>query len=241
MIMAMQTPNLDRLAGEGVRFTDGYVTAPQCGPSRAGLLTGRYQQRFGYNHNGMGPMSLGEKTLADRLGAAGYKTGQVGKWHLEPIANDAAFIDKYAQGDGSLRERYNTIDEEIFKPYYPFARGFQETFFGYENEYWVTYDLQGNRFSEPKKIQTEGDRIDRQSDAAVQFVDYHHDKPFFLYVAYYAPHVPLDSSQKYLDRFPEEMPERRRMALAMISAIDDGVGRIMERLERYGIDEPRLM
>ena len=237
----VKTPNLDRLAGEGIRFTDGYVTAPQCGPSRAGLLTGRYQQRFGYNHNGMGPMTLGEKTLADRLGTVGYKTGQVGKWHLEPIANDAAFINKHATGEGSLRDRYNTIDEEIFKPYYPYARGFQETFFGYEHDYWVTYDLQGNRFSEPKKIQTEGDRIDRQSDAAVRFIDYHHDKPFFLYLAYYAPHVPLESSKKYLDRFPGEMPERRRMALAMISAIDDGVGRIMERLERYGIDENTLI
>jgi arylsulfatase A-like enzyme len=237
----VKTPHLDRLAGEGVRFADGYVTAPQCGPSRAGLLTGRYQQRFGYNHNGMGPLPLKEKMLADRLGEAGYKTGQVGKWHLEPIANDAAFINQHAPGDTPLRERYAEIDEKIFKPYYPFARGFQETFFGYEHDYWVTYDLQGNRFSEPKQIRTTGDRLDRQSDAAVQFIDYHHDKPFFLYLAYYAPHVPLESSKKYLDRFPGEMPERRRIALAMISAIDDGVGRIMERLEHHGIDENTLI
>jgi arylsulfatase A-like enzyme len=211
----VKTPHLDRLAAEGVRFTDGYVTAPQCCPSRGGLLTGRDQNRFRFGANGMGPLPPKEVTIADRLAKAGYVTGMVGKWHLD---------------NGGDRKRFH-----------PSARGFQETFYGYIDSYSATYDLEGNRFDKPRRVRTEGDRLDRQSDAAVQFIEHHHEEPFFLYLAYYAPHVPLASSKKYLDRFPGEMPERRRYALAMISAVDDGVGRIMERLVHHGIDDNTLI
>lgn len=217
----VKTPNLDRMAAEGVRFTDGYVTAPQCCPSRAGLLTGRDQNRFGFGSNGDGPLPLQETTLADRLGKAGYVTGMVGKWHLD-----------------LLREG---VDPGTPKDYHPIARGFQETFNGQINSYSATYDLSGKRFDKPHMIRTTGDRLDRQSDAAVGFIDLHHAEPFFLYLAYFAPHVPLASSKKYLDRFPGKMPERRRYALAMISAVDDGVGRIMERLEHHGIDRNTMI
>ena len=213
----VKTPHLDRMAAEGVRFTDGYVTAPQCCPSRAGILTGRDQNRFGLNANKMGGLPLSELTIADRLGRAGYVTGMVGKWHLDLTENS----DK--------------------KKYHPHARGFQETFCGHINRYSSTYDLKGNRFEKLQSVRTTGDRLDRQSDAAVQFIDHHHKKPFFLYLAYFAPHVPLASSKKYLDRFPGEMPERRRYALAMISAVDDGVGRILARLKHHGIDNNTLI
>src|ERR1700744_1787709 len=88
----IRTPHLDRLAHEGVRCTAAYVTAPQCVPSRAGLLTGRYQQRFGLDCNGQGPLPLEERTIADRLRTAGYATGQVGKWHLDPNPSDAQWL-----------------------------------------------------------------------------------------------------------------------------------------------------
>jgi len=230
----VKTPHLDRLASEGVRFTDGYVTAPQCCPSRVGLLTGRDQNRSGYITNGYGPLALTETTIADRLGKAGYTTGMVGKWHLEPNHSDRGFLKANNIKDGK-------IPPSLANKYHPHARGFQETFFGYLNSYSATYDLTGKRFPEPKNIKTTGDRIDRQSDAAVKFIDIHHDKPFFLYVAHYAPHVPMASSKKYLDRFPGDMPERRRYALAMISAVDDGVGRVMQKLKDYDIDENTLI
>lgn len=83
-VQDIRTPNLDAMAREGVRFTRGYVSAPQCVPSRAGVLTGRYQQRFGLEDNTKGPLPLEELTIAERLKAAGYVSGQVGKWHLEP-------------------------------------------------------------------------------------------------------------------------------------------------------------
>ncbi|MDQ8195979.1 sulfatase-like hydrolase/transferase [Coraliomargarita sp. SDUM461004] len=241
LVSDVKTPHLDQFAVEGVRFTNGYVTAPQCAPSRAGLMTGRYQQRFGFNHNGMGPLPLHELTIANRLSDAGYRTGMVGKWHLGPLWNDAAFIDQYAPGDRPHKERYSEIDETIIRRYHPDQRGFQETFFGYIDKYWATYDLEGNRFEQPREITTKGDRLDRQTDAALRFIDYHHEEPFFLYLAYFAPHVPLDSSKKYLDRFPGDMPERRRMALAMLAAIDDGVGRLIQSLQSYGIDENTLI
>jgi len=228
------TPHIDRLASEGVRFTDGYVTAPQCCPSRAGLLIGRDQNRFGLTSNGHGPLPKEEVTIADRLAKAGYVTGMVGKWHLDPNHNDQAFLERHSI--------VNTkIPPKLHASYLPHSRGFLETFCGQLNRSSATYDLAGARFSEPRGVKTEGDRLDRQSDAAVRFIDIHHEKPFFLYLAYFAPHVPLASSKKYLDRFPGPMPERRRHALAMISAMDDGVGRIMKKLVDYGIDSDTLM
>jgi arylsulfatase A-like enzyme len=80
----VRTPHLDRFASEGVRFTAGYITAPQCSPSRAGLLTGRYQQRFGIDTIPDLPLPLSTVTIPERLKAAGYISGQIGKWHLEP-------------------------------------------------------------------------------------------------------------------------------------------------------------
>lgn len=231
----VKTPHIDRLAAEGVRFTSGYITAPQCCPSRAGLLTGRDQNRFGLISNGYGPLPLTEPTLADRLGSAGYITGMVGKWHLDPNHSDTVFTGKHKIADP------RKIPPLLAKKYHPNSRGFQETFCGQINSYSATYDLEGKRFPAPRMIKTTGDRLDRQSDAAVKFIDLHHEKPFFLYVAHFAPHVPLASSKKYLDRFPGEMPERRRYALAMISAVDDGVGRVMQKLKDYNIDENTLV
>jgi arylsulfatase A-like enzyme len=80
----IKTPNLDAMAREGIRFKRGYVSAPQCVPSRAGVMTGRYQQRFGVEDNTKGPLPLEELTIAERLKPAGYVSCQVGKWHLEP-------------------------------------------------------------------------------------------------------------------------------------------------------------
>lgn len=230
----VKTPHLDRLAAEGVRFTDGYITAPQCCPSRAGLLTGRDQNRFGLISNGNGPLPAGEITLANRFSKAGYVTGLVGKWHLDPNHSDTAFLTK-----NNITTK--TIPPALAAPYQPQARGFQETFCGQLHSYSATYDLKGNRFPKPRNVRTEGDRIDRQSDAALRFIDLHQDKPFFLYLAYFAPHVPLAWTKKYLDRFPGTMPERRRHALAMISAVDDGVGQIMKKLVEHGIDENTLI
>jgi arylsulfatase A-like enzyme len=232
----IQTPHLDQLARDGVRMTSGYVTAPQCIPSRAGLLTGRYQQRFGVEHNATIPLPLDEITIAQRLQKAGYVTGMVGKWHLDPIRAQTEWLKENALGPS------DAIPEKLRKPYLPTERGFTESFCGELQRYWATYDLTGKSLKPGGEVRTEkGFRVDIQTDAAVTFINRHHEQPFFLYVAYFAPHVPLEATEKYLKRFPGEMPERRRYALAMISAMDDGVGRIRETLRQHGLEKDTLI
>lgn len=237
------TPNLDQLAKNGIRCTAGYVTAPQCSPSRAGLLTGRYQERFGFDEIPDGPLPQTEITLANRLTKAGYVTGQVGKWHLEPNAITKKWINSnIPNAVFNSAGRYEDIPDSMLTPFMPGARGFQQFFTGYINEYKANFDLNGNMLqTEGIAVKQPGYRLDIQTDAALQFIKRNRQQPFFLYLAYYGPHVPLQATKKYLDRFPGPMPERRRHALAMISAIDDGVGRITAMLREYGIDDNTMI
>ena len=260
----IRTPNLDRIAREGVRCTAGYVTAPQCSPSRAGLLTGRYQERFGFDRIGHGPLPLEEETLATRLQKAGYVTGMVGKWHLDPSSWDTEWVQKNFP-DVKLTKQVDAygraltakgdpvvIPPEMIAPYYPGARGFADFFYGFMAPYLVNYDVNGKSLKpEGQWIKSTAFRIDIQSDAACAFIRRHQTQsghasdgatpPFFLYLAYAAPHVPLEAPEKYLNRFPGTMPQRRRVALAMLSAIDDGVGRILDMLAELKIDENTLI
>jgi arylsulfatase A-like enzyme len=230
------TPNLDRLAEGGVRMTSGYVTAPQCSPSRAGLLTGRYQQRFGFDSISDGPLPLDQITIADRLAREGYATGMVGKWHLEPNAATKEF------NDTNLPVGTTNIPWAVRLPYLPHNRGFQDIFSGAMSPYLASYSPEGKPFAEGLRYITDGRfRVDVQTEAAVQFVDRHKDQPFFLYLAYFAPHVPLDATDEYLARFSGDMPEQRQYALAMISAIDDGVGALLEKLAMEGLAENTMI
>lgn len=235
----VKTPHLDSLARQGVRFTNGYVTAPQCAPSRAGLLTGRYQQRFGLEEIPDCPLSLKEVTLADRLKKVGYRTGMVGKWHLEPNALSANWVkENMPNAVPEKGGRYNNIPMAKRIPYMPYARGFDEFFTGELNNYWANLNVEDTTILPAgKMINQPGYRLDIQTAAAKQFIKRHKENPFFLYVGYYGPHVPLVATQKYLDKFPGNMPERRRYALAMIAAIDEGVGELCRTLKSMGLDE----
>lgn len=236
----LKTPNIDQLARDGVRMTSGYVTAPQCTPSRAGMLTGHYQQRFGLDENGTIPLPLEETIIPQRLKKAGYVTGMTGKWHLEPNHIEKDWIAKNMPE--LVGKKLTPADIPFSKklPYMPSERGFDDTFQGEMTSYWTNYDLKGNTIEKQHKIDKRF-RLDVQSDAAVTFIDRNHEHPFFFYLAYFGPHVPLEATEKYLSRFPGEMPERRRHALAMLSAIDDGVGRIRETLRKYSIDKNTII
>ncbi|RED94671.1 sulfatase family protein [Marinoscillum furvescens] len=237
----IKTPNLDALATNGVRMTSGYVTAPQCIPSRAGLMTGRYQQRFGTDHNGTIPVPLEEILISQRMSDAGYVTGMTGKWHLEPNHQQPEWI---RENIPAIRDKNKYTPRDIPRdkkmPYFPPARGFQEYYYGPMYNILANYDLHGNDI-EQQWIEESGFRLDNQTNAAVTFIERNKDKPFFFYLPYFAPHVPLEATEKYLSRFPGDMPERRRYCLAMMAAIDDGVGKITETLKANGIYENTLI
>jgi arylsulfatase A-like enzyme len=247
----VKTPHLDRLARDGVLCTAGYITAPQCAPSRMGLLTGRYQQRAGVDTIPDMPMPLAEVTLAERLRDVGYKTGMVGKWHLDPghwsiqWAREQGLDEYITQKDPRFPGRdFLLIDEIVdeLREYYPGNQGFDEYFYGEYQRYWRNFSRDGKTLGTPKTWKHEtGFREDIKTEAALAFIERNKDKPFFLYLAYYAPHTPLESTPEYLARFPGEMAERRRYGLSMISAVDDGVGRVRELLKENKLDQDTLI
>ena len=208
----IRTPNLDALAAGGLRATSGYVTAPQCVPSRAGLLSGRSQSRFGVESNGDTLEGFdAQQTIAVRLKQAGYATGMTGKWHLGPPGKIV-------------------------------THGFDDVYCnqGAAGQAWANFDLDGKTIK-GAEIASPVYHLDANSAAACAFIKRHKDQPFFFYLAYRAPHVPLDATRKYLDRFPGPMPERRRQCLAMMSAVDDGVGQVMDTLRQTGLEEKTLI
>lgn len=242
----LKTPNIDKMIDAGVVCTNGYVTSPQCAPSRAGLMMGRYNQRIGFDTIPDGPLPLEIITLAERMKDAGYATGHVGKWHLEPNAVCIDFAKKnYPESIKTHgKEKRAALTQAIINKYQSGAQGFDDFFSGEMYRYWSNFDLEGKNLALETKYRNfkkEDFRIDIQTKAATCFIDRHHDKPFFLYLCYYAPHVPLEAPEKYLSRFPENMPERRKMALAMVAAMDDGVGQIRGKLYNYGILENTLI
>lgn len=224
----IRTPHLDAMARDGVRFARGYVTAPQCVPSRAGVLTGRYQQRFGVEDNNKGPLPLAELTIAERLKAAGYVTGQVGKWHLDLVGGK--------KGEKGLR---------MSKEHMPHAQGFDEYFRGELRQFYASHDLSGKPFADaPHLVADNRFRVVVQTEAALSFLDRRAAKPeqpFFLYLAYYAPHVPLESPEPWFSKTPAHLPKERRQALAMIAAMDEGIGRLRAKLKATGQDQNTLI
>ncbi len=236
----VRTPNLDRFAAEGVRCTAGYITAPQCSPSRAGLLTGRYQQRLGIDTIPDMPLSLEAVTIPERLKPAGYTGGMVGKWHLEPNALCTAWAAKNLPNAPRDKAGRVAIPEAARQRFMPRAQGFDEYFCGEINRYFCNYDLKGEDLS-PQWVADNRFRVDVQTEAALAFVKRNRSKPFFLYLCYYAPHTPLELAKPHVDGFTGEMALRRRAALSMIAGIDAGVGKILSALKDYGIDERTLL
>jgi arylsulfatase A-like enzyme len=211
------TPNIDSIAKNGIRFTQGYVSGPYCSPTRAGLLTGRYQTRFGHEFNGRGPkfgLPLSEKTLADRFKALGYATCAVGKWHLG--------------------------DQPEFRPT---QRGFDEFYGTLANTPFFHPQLVDSRVSnDPQRVESKDFyTTDAFADRAVDWLDKVKGKPFLLYLPFNAQHAPLQATQKYLDRFPNIADEKRRTFAAMMSAMDDAVGRVMKKLRDLGQEENTLI
>ena len=223
----VRTPHLDQLARDGILFRHGYVTAPQCTPSRAGLITGRHQNNFNMEANRTGPLPHSEYTIAERLKDVGYTTGLVGKWHL---ATNREF--------GDPQRRFNSWD------HLPNSFGFDEYWNGEMSWYFASHDLQGNPLEgAPVVIDDNRFRVDVQTEAALGFLERraNDEQPFFLYLAWFAPHAPMQGPPEYMARLPHVTDRDRRMGLASILAMDDGVGLIREKLEEMGVADNTLI
>ena len=224
----LQTPHIDKLAREGVRFTDGYATAAVCGPSRSGIITGTYQQRFGMQANPDGnryTVPAMHKVMPEALSAAGYKTGMFGKWNMP-------------QGKGA---------EELFTE----ANGVMD----WVGDFWPNADGRFNGVDDGPSAthmdwlphwgpERPGDEYltDKLTRHTVDFIEKYKDVPFFIYLAYNAPHNPWQA--KLSDRnetIAQLWNEPKAIYAAMVKAVDDGVGRVLDRLYKDRIDSRTLV
>ncbi|MCM2678971.1 sulfatase family protein [Echinimonas agarilytica] len=216
----IQTPNIDQLASDGIIFKNGYVTHPYCGPSRAGLLTGRYQARFGMENNVsyapddkyMG-LPVTETTFPKRLQVAGYETAVFGKWHLGGAPhfqpNNRGFDYFYGFLDGG--HNYMPGEATVGGGGYllPLMRNKGVAEF---DEYLTT----------------------ALSNDAARYIQQTSDKPFFMYMSYNAPHAPLQAPQSYIDKYSHIENKQRRIYAAMVDAMDDGIGTLINALKEAG-------
>jgi arylsulfatase A-like enzyme len=220
------TPHLDEIAKKGVIFSNGYVTHPYCSPSRAGLMTGRYQQRFGHEYNV--PFTPQDSTmgtpknkifLSNVLKDAGYKTCAIGKWHLGDHPN-----------------------------FLPPQRGFDH-WFGFSGgsmNYWG-YPYEKNK---TMHVQRNGKNINHNdlnyltddfTNEALSFIEQNHDNPFFMYLSYNAPHSPDHTTKQYLKKSEHIENGIRSVYAAMIAGVDEGVGKINSLLTNLGLRENTLI
>ncbi|MBI1342310.1 MAG: sulfatase-like hydrolase/transferase [Terrimonas sp.] len=229
------TPHIDRIASNGVVFSRGYVSYAVCGPSRAGIMTGRYQDRFGFSKNPllapndpeMG-LPLEQQTIAEFLKEQQYVTGAIGKWHLGAYPTLRPNKRGFDFFFGFLSGGHRYLPEELTLQDLSEAKS---QFDGYRTKL-----LRNEKRVEEKEYLT-----DAFSREAVHFVEENYKTPFFLYLAYNAPHTPLEATGKYLDRFKQIKDEKRRTYAAMISAMDYGVGLLMDKLQSLGIENNTIV
>ena len=212
------TPHIDALAKNGLRFTNGYVAATYCSPSRAGLMTGRYPTRFGHEFNTVANtvgLRADQTTIATRLKTLGYATIAVGKWHL-----------------GNQPENL------------PTKRGFDE-FYGTLNNtpFFHPTNFIDSRIS--NEVQTVTDpnfyTTDAYADRSIDWIEKNKTQPWFLYLPFNAQHAPLQAPKKYLERFPKITDEKRQLFAAMMASMDDAIGRVVGKIRALGQEENTLI
>lgn len=216
----LETPNIDKLAASGTVFTDAHVSATVCAPSRAGLITGKYQQRFGFEANDTGDKNSGDiglsddvVTIADVFKENGYKTIALGKWHLGGHKSD-----------------------------HPNQRGFDE-FYGFETgsrSYFPLKNPNKLKMLQHNGIQVkfEGYMTDVLGDQSVKFIEENKENPFFMYLCFNAVHTPMEAKQEHLEKYKNHT--RQKLA-AMTWSLDENIGKLQSKLYELGIEENTLI
>lgn len=273
----MKTPNIDKLASKGVMFTDCYVNASVCSPSRAGLLTGRYPQRYGFEtqpmerypnnlmsyYVGKNIINTGnfemvteptypakkqmikqglpptEMNLAEILKMRNYNTAIIGKWHLgfdtHLIPNNRGFDEQFGFYGASSIYTKTRKSEDIVSFIQPNFSA---------NHQWKTGRKKTASIRRNDKIVKE-DRYLTWAfmDEAIEFMDANSSKPepFFLYLTFNAPHVPFQAPKEYYEMHADEKDENKRVYYAMINALDDAIGNLVEKMESLGLDENTII
>ena len=223
----LQTPNIDNLIAEGARFTNFYANCPVCSPTRAALLSGRYQDLVGvpgvirtHQKNSWGYLDPDAKLMPELLQQHGYQTALVGKWHL---------------GLGSP----NTPNERGFDFFHGFLGDMMDDYF--------THLRHGNNYMRKnnQEINPKGHATDLFSQWAIDYVqNYDGQKPFFLYLAYNAPHTPIQPPEEWLDRVKQREPtidEKRAKLVALIEHMDFGIGRVLQTLKEAGLENDTVV
>jgi arylsulfatase A-like enzyme len=216
----LETPNIDKLAKSGVIFTDAHVSATVCGPSRAGIMTGRYQQRFGFEANHTGDKVTGDIGLADNIPTIAdvfkensYKTIALGKWHLGATETDHP-------------------NKRGFDDFYGFLAG-GRSYFPIKNPS-KEHMLQNNG----KKVKFDGYLTDVLGNRSVEFVEENKDEPFFMYLAYNAVHTPMHAKEEHLTKYKNH--PRQHLA-AMTWSLDENIGKLVAKLKELNIYENTLI
>lgn len=236
----IKTPTLDKLAAQGTMFSSAYVSHPFCGPSRAGIMTGRYAHELGAQFNlppnsetiGEG-IDLNETFISKVLKESGYNTGLIGKWHLGAVEkyhpNNRGFDDFY----GFLGGGHNYHPEEYRADYAEAKERGTKVIF----EYLLPLEHNG------KEVQEEEYLTDALSSEGIRFIEQasKKDDPFFLFMSYNAPHTPLEAKKEDMEVFANIKDKDRRTYAAMVYAVDRGVNKIVERLKALGEYENTLI
>ena len=238
-----ETPNLDRLAQSGVRFTDAYAASPVCSPTRASLMTGKFPARLHmtiwreaaadppHNQRLVPPITVenlphSEMTVAARLHAAGYLTALVGKWHL----GDAEHYPETHGFDINIGGTGWGAPTTYFYPYRGVSAYFGNTFL------YVPH----LEFGKPGEYLT-----DRLTDEALKVIDYAGQRPFFLYLAHHAVHTPIEAKpgdvQHYVESLAEKTPHRNAIYAAMVRSLDENVGRLMTHIQKRGLSDHTIV
>lgn len=257
------TPNIDALANNGVRMTNAYVSASYCAPSRAGLLTGRYQTRFGFEANPVGAanddprigLPLAERTVADLLRDAGYATALVGKWHLGGTARfhpqrrgfdtfygflheGHYYVPPPWEGTTTWLRRKTLPNGTRGRWTSPDGRVVWSTHLGYHEP---AYDANNPILRNSQPVMEPEYLTDAITREAIRFIDRSAEQPFFLFVSYNAVHSPMQATDAYMEKFAHIEDIHRRIFAAMLAHLDDSVGRIVAHLRERDLEDDTLI